>query len=184
MLNLKELSERYKDVGLGYIRFGGKSFYEINSETPLQLNSYGGTKGFILNDNNEVELFEFINQDYICRLKGIEITKEEFSSLVEYFNDDELEDEYLSFESTNGSRKWWGKTLDNYYPHPWFPSKEIVAFELVNNLPFNRKGVIEKVIGATNDEGGWIELNTVDGSYDFTVSDCLNSPEFFKPIYQ
>jgi hypothetical protein len=175
MLNLKELSERYKDVGLGYIKFGGKSFYEINSDTPLQLNSYGGTSGFILNHNNEVQLFEFVEDGCKHYLKGVQITEVEFYELVEYFNDDDLEDEFLRMEH-GGTRKWWGKTLDNYYPHPWYPGKEIIAFEIVNNLPFSRKGKIIELSG----DGG-ISLNETVG---YSILNCLSNPEFFKPIYK
>lgn len=174
MLNLKELSERYKDVGLGYIHFGGHSYYEINSDIPLSLNSFGGTTGFILNDKGEVELWEFVDASCTYYKNGEEISEDE------WHNTEESEDVQLDIRSDN-TRKWWGKTLDNYFPHEWYPDRKIVAFELIGNLPFNRKGVIEKVVG--EGENSWIELISPEGAYDFTVSDCLQCPEFFKPLY-
>ena len=107
MLNLKELNERYKDVGLGYIRFGAKSYYEINSDIPLSLNSYGGERGFILNDKNEVELFDLNNKALFKRHYYLEDSWE---------NEVDYETEFYWDEKQ--SNKWWGKTLDNYYPHP------------------------------------------------------------------
>ena len=172
MLNLKELSERYKDVGLGYISFGGKSFYEINSDIPLSLNSFGGKEGFVLNDKGEVELFD--TSDKV-------LVKRHYYLNEDWHHYEEVEYKTEHFWDEEEPNKWWGKTLDNYYPHPWYPEKEIIAFELIGNLPFNRKGVIEQVVG--EGENSWIELSSPDGAYDFTVSDCLQCPEFFKPSY-
>ena len=172
MLNLKELSERYKDVGLGYIHFGGHYYYEINSDVPLSLNSFGGKEGFVLNDKGEVQLYDTSDKVLVKR----------HYYLTEELNDeDEVNYETEHFWDEDESRIWWGKTLDKYYPHPWYPKKEIIAFELIGNLPFNRKGVIEKVVG--EGENSWIELTSPEGAYDFTVSDCLQCPEFFKPLY-
>lgn len=170
MKNLKEISEKYKDVGLGYINWGGKKYYEINSNTPLSLNSYGGVKGFILNDEGEVELYDISEKVLI---------KRHYYSDEEWENEVDYETEHFYDETS--SKKWWGKTLDNYYPHPYYPEKEIVAFEIMQNLPFNNIGIIEQVVG--EGENSWIELESPDGAYDFTVSDCLQAPEFFKPIY-
>jgi hypothetical protein len=169
MINLKQLSERYKDVGLGHISFGGKSYYEIDSDTPLRLNSYSGKDGFVLNELGEVELCDLNDNRFVKRRYFLD---ENWDYEVDY------ETEHFWDETKPNMR--WGKTLDNYYPHPWFPDKEIVAFEVINNLPFNRKGTIEKVVGGLD---GWIELESPDGAYDFTVVDCLQCPEFFKPIY-
>lgn len=171
MKNLKELTEKYKDVGLGYILWGGKGYYEINSDERLSFNSYGGTQGFVLNDKEEVEIY---NLDDTYVVKRTYYLDENWTQEVFYATE--------NFYDETDCRKWWGKTLDNYYPHPWYPEKKILAFETVGNLPFNRKGTIEKVVG--EGENSWIELESADGSYDFTVSDCLECPEFFKPIYE
>jgi len=173
MLNLKELVKRYKDVGLGYISFGGKSYYEVNSDTPLSFNSFGGKSGFRLNDKGEVQLFDVSDKVLVKR----------HYYLNEGWNDNE-EVEYKTehFWDETTSNKWWGNTLDKYYPHPWYPQKEIKSFEVINNLPFNRKGTIEQVIGEGNNS--WIELESPEGAYDFTVEDCLKCPEFFKPLYK
>ena len=39
MINLLDLTQRYGNLGMGYIRFGDHSFYKINSDEPLRLNS-------------------------------------------------------------------------------------------------------------------------------------------------
>ncbi len=177
MLNLKELSERYKDVGLGRISFGGWSYYEINSDIPLSLNSFCGKRGFVLNEKGEVELFQLATpEEYKYYFNDKEIPYDEYWELL----DSEMYDD-THFNVIIEPKKWWGKTLDNYYPHPWYPERKIIAFELVNDIPFNRKGTVEEVVG--EGENSWIELPSPEGAYDFTVSDCLNCPEFFKPVY-
>jgi len=173
MLNLKELSERYKDVGLGYIHFGGKSYYEVNSDVPLSLNSFGGKGGFVLSVKGEVQLFDASDRVLV---------KRHYYLTEEWNDEDEVDYETEHFWDETTSNRWWGKTLDDYFPHPWYPEKEIISFELIGNLPFNRKGVIEQVVG--EGENSWIELTSPDGAYDFTVSDCLQCPEFFRPLYK
>lgn len=170
MLNLKELSERYKDVGLGYIRFGGHSYYEVNSDIPLSLNSFGGTTGFILNDKGEVELWEFVDAPYTYYKNGEEISEDE------WHNTEESEDVQLDIRSDN-TRKWWGKTLDNYFPHEWYPDRKIVAFELVNNIPGFRKGEVFEV----NVDECYADVG--DSGVYYKLHDCLSYPEFFMPIY-
>lgn len=165
MLNLKELSERYKDVGLGYIRFGGKSYYEINSDISLSLNSFGGSKEFVLNDKEEVELFDISDKVLVKR----------HYFLIEDWNEEyevNYETQYYWDETTPNN--WWGKTLDNYYPHPWYPDKKIVAFELINDIPFFRKGKVVKV------KNNHITFNL---GVNYSVDDCLHLVEFFKPLY-
>ena len=170
MINLKELSERYKDVGLGYIHFGGHSYYEINSDVPLSLNSFGGKDGFVLNDKGEVELFELnYSDDYRYFFNGAEVSQDKYWEL----EDSEMYDD-ISFEIVSENKKWWGKTLDNYYPHPWFPDRKIIAFELVNDIPFFRKGKVFNLFC------GDIEC---DYGVKYSEDDCLQLPEFFKPVY-
>ncbi len=171
MVNLKELFERYKDVGLGYISFGGKSYYEIDSDIPLSLNSFGGKDGFVLNDEGQVELYDLTDKVLIKR---------------HYYSDEnwdnEVDYETKKYWDETEANKLWGKTLDNYYPHPWYADKKIIAFEIINNLPFNRKGVTVAV--NRDKEASWIELETFLSSYHLNTVDCLLTPEFFKPIYE
>ena len=80
-------------------------------------------------------------------------------------------------EYKNGSVKWWGKKLEEYYPHPWFPDKEIASFIVVRILPnFELKQEYEV------EEDGKIYSHNRKTSY--TVEDCLEYPEFFEPIYK
>lgn len=165
MINLQELNNRYKEDGLGSIKFGGKSYYEINSDKPLSLNCYGGREGFILNKKGEVELFDLSDRVLLKR----------HYYLTEELNDeDEVEYETEHYWDNMGSNKWWGKTLDSYYPHPWFPVRKIEAFELVNDIPFFRKGKVFKV------KDGGVSLSSL---VEYSVSNCLSCPEFFKPLY-
>ncbi len=170
MKNLKELTEKYPK-GLGQLRWGGKQFYEVNSDIPLSLNSYGGEKGFVLNDKGEVEIFDLNEEVFVKR---------------RYYLDDwletEVEYETEYFWDEKEPKTWWGLTLENYYPHPYYPEKEIIAFDVVRDLPFNLAGTVETVVGEC--PNSWIELESPDGAYDFTVSDCLLCPEFFRPIYK
>lgn len=165
MINLKELSNRYKDVGLGYIRFGGKSYYEINSDKPLSLNCYGGTIGFVLNDKEQVELYDLSDKRLVKR----------HYFLTEELNDkDEVDYETEYYWDCTEPNTWWGKTLDNYYPHQYWPDKKIQAFEIINDIPFFRKGKVFKV------EDGGISITSTVG---YSINNCLSYPEFFKPIY-
>jgi hypothetical protein len=165
MINLKELSERYKDVGLGYIRFGGKSYFEINSDIPLSLNSFGGTQGFVLNNKGEVELYDVSDKVLVKR----------HYYLTEDWNEqDEVDYETEHYWDKTTSNKWWGKTLDNYYPHRWYPDRKIVAFELVNDIPGFRKGKIFELLD--------FQIRPTLTVF-YSVDDCLLLPEFFKPIY-
>lgn len=171
MLNLKKLSDRYKGFGLGYIRFGGKSFYKIESDEPLQLNSYGGSDGFVLNDNDQVMIINNDDKQYKYFYDGNEISKEEFMSDKYSIDDDKLTADIIY-------DKCYDETLDKYYPHPWYPNKNILEFEVVNIIPFAKKGdrfkVSDNVIDIRNE-------NSI--SFSISVEDCLNTPEFFKPLY-
>lgn len=181
MINLQQLVDRYKDVGLQEIRFRYRHFYEINSDIPLNLSSHGGSAGFILNDKDCVQIFDIIetDEDYLFFKDGEQIHRDVFWALVDAGHRDDIHLERNNIEYYDG------KTLENYYPHPYFPEKQIIAFEIINNLPFCRIGRIEKVVGFDGDGlSEWIEIASLDGAYDFTVEDCLNQPEFFKPLYE
>lgn len=174
MKNLKELQEKYSRYfnGLGHVSWGGKSYYEINSDKPLNLNSYGGKEGFILNELGQVELWEHKEHySYTYYYKGQEVTEEEFHRLdVEGASDDDLT---LQSEP---SKKWWGLTLDNYYPWPYFTDKKILKFEVVRNIPFFNEGEVYNVFcGEIIDNEGYIR---------YSEEQCLEFPEFFKPIYE
>lgn len=175
MLNLKQLVERYPK-GLGEIRFGSHNYYEIDSDKPLSLNSYGGSKGFVLSKKNEVELFEIIEAPYQFFLGEKEITDEEYYRLCDSVNNNIDEEEKLGLRlEHNNVRKWWGKTLENYYPHPYYPEKEVVGFEVISILPYFPKGFYEV-------EFDFIKSG-VDDTLAYYTSQCLEYPEFFKPIY-
>lgn len=173
MKNLKEIQERYSKYfnGLGHVRWGGKSYYEVNSDIRLNLNSWGGNKGFVLNDLGEVELWDtreyYIHSYYY---NGIEISEEEFSRL----EDEGVSDDDLMLKSVD-TNKTWGLTLDNYYPHPWYPEKKIKSFEIVNNIPFfNEEEIYDVLCG---------EIKSDCNLITYTEEQCLEYPEFFKPIY-
>lgn len=173
MKNLKELQEKYSKYfnGLGKVSWGRKSYYEINSDKPLNLNSYGGNKGFVLNELGQVELWEHKEHyNYTYFYKGQEISEEEFNRLDGGgASSDDLE------LKTDFSKKWWGLTLDQYYPHPYYPEKKIKAFRVINNIPFLEEGEVYELF-----------CGEIKVRYDIVYSedDCLNYPEFFKPIYE
>lgn len=175
MKNLKEIQEKYRKYfnGLGHVRWGGKSYYGINSDKPLNLNSYGGEEGFKLNELGQVELWETKeNHIYTYFYKGQEVSEEDYWRL----EDDGVSDDDLTLKS-EGCKKYWGLTLDNYFPHPWYPEKEIISFEIINNLPYFDEGGIYEVEG-----------NLIRSDEDFELAyftwQCLEHPEFFKPIYK
>ena len=136
MKNLEQIINRYKNQlpdycssVSGYLMWGGKSYYRINSDKPVRLNS--SSSGFILNPEGKVQQYSLF-------------TRTSFSF---------------------GTRTWWGSTLDNYYPWPYFPKKQIKGFEVVRLLPKHKLG----------------DFITVGKKADTQYK--LNYPEFFKPIY-
>ena len=174
MKNLKELQEKYSRYfnGLGHVSFGGKSYYEINSDKPLNLNSVGGKEGFVLNELGQVELWESREHyNYTFFYKSQEVTEEEFHRL----DDEGVSPDDLTLQS-EPSKKWWGLTLDNYYPWPYYPDKKIKAFEVIRNIPFFDEGEIYDVYCG--------EIKSIDGYIIYTEEECLEYPEFFRPRYE
>lgn len=182
MKNLKQLLERYNTLSTGALGWGGKSYYEMNSDVPLSLNSYGQPKGFILNEKHEVELFE-LGESYL------DWYVEDDEGIKHFISDEQCNvifaemgypDEYvlgIDADVQSSTKKWWGKTLDNYYPHPWYPEKEIVAFEVIRMLPFFTVGDVIEM-----DEYRVIR-SEIDLECFYDIYDCLKYPEFFKPVY-
>lgn len=199
MLNLKQLEERYEGKTnngqsvTGHLSWGGKSFYEINSDEPLNLNR--DYSGFILNEQGQVQLFSdncipvriyYTDNSYLISTKD----------KTDYYLDS------TEYECT------WGKTLDHYYPHPFyetdkFPEKKIKAFEIIRMMPFCEVGqeiaLVKKKTTYSSDtmmKRGIqnMEYYAIDIIFRhpmgqekhrgmFTVEDCLEYPEFFRPIY-
>lgn len=62
------------------------------------------------------------------------------------------------------TRKWWGLTLDKYYPWPYFPDKKIKKWEVVRIMP-------NYFVGQT------IEVFEIDANFAYA------NPEFYKPVY-
>src|SRR6187402_2726164 len=177
MKNLKQLQEKYSKYsnGLGHIQRGGKSYYEINSDKPLNLNS--DFNGFILNELGQVECYEFFDATYKYFMKGLEISEEDWTRIEDEIKWCSEKEEELQLEIVHDNcRKWRGLTLDNYYPHPYYPEKEVKAFEVIRETPYLEMGEIYEVFCD--------DLYTPD--YDgikYSVDDCLQYPEFFRPVY-
>jgi hypothetical protein len=176
MKNLKEICEKYSDVGIGRIHWGGKCFYEINSEKPITINSEGGKAGFVRNELGEVQLYEFFEAPYQYYKEDVEITAAEYHNFVETCGYDFEAEERLGLRIEHDNvRHWWGLTLEHYFPYPWYPEKEIIAFELMLDMPLYRSGVVFNVCESGN--------VIASGPYNFTTDLCLENPEYFKPLY-
>lgn len=162
MKNMLEIIDRYKEQlpkngnsVTGFLHWGGKKYYEINSNDPLSINSKWGVE-FITNNKGGVELYSL---------------DEKIPGINTYFTDDTYEKETklkTEFFIENLSPKtWWGKTIDNYYPWPWFPDKEITHVEIVRIIP-------EYTLGSQ------IEVK----NNAMLLWKALEYPEFFKPLYK
>ena len=170
MINIQQLQDRYPDGSFGH---GGSGYYEINSTIPVFINSYGYKKE-IVNDKGEVQCFDLLDrEDYTYTLNGEEISEETYYSMLE--NEDEIHD---GLEQVY-SNFWWGKTIDQYYLWPYFPDKEIKAFECVRKIPYFNVGDVYEL-----DEDNEIHDNRVGSFVYYSLSECLEHPEFFKPIYE
>lgn len=134
MKSIKDIIERYKDQVpsywsvIGFLNWGGKNWFEINSNDPVNLNST--SKEFIKNKKGQIETYY-----YVERVSGRTITVKE-----------------------------WGKTLDQYYPHPYFPDQKPAWIETIRILPGKPIGSILKVTKGN-------------------IALCMEYPEFYKPIY-
>ncbi len=161
MKNLKEVFERYESQKgfhcsiLVLLNLVSKSFYEINSDKQISLNS--NYSGLILNPEGRAQCYGGRN--------NYEIIKEE--------------DKVSDIHNFTDSVKWWGKKLENYYLHPYYPDKNILGFQIIRFLPDCK---INDFFKLEFDSNG-IEVIKV-GKHKYTESDCLEYPEFFKPIYK
>lgn len=169
MKNLQELIERYKNYPRIIIPFSHHFWYEINSDKGLNLNSYGRFD-YVLNEAGEVETYELIDAPYLYFLDSAEITDEQRDNLTED------EERRLEIRHDNVI-KIWGKTLDNYYIHPYYPDKKIKGFEIVKMLPLFELGKVYEC----DDDG--IITSDLDWDLSYLTYQCLDYPEFFKPIY-
>ena len=169
MENLKELIERYNnqsiDRPIGYLALGGSSFYEINSSEPLQLNM--DFYGFIINDKGEVEIYSN-EYNYTTKFYENEDYEIEVCYPTKFFIKEEI------------NKRYWGKTLNHYYLHPYFPTKEIVAFKIIRILPNSKLNQRYEVNAICVNYSGFIQLE----NRIYSVIECLKYPEFFKPLYK
>lgn len=86
--------------------------------------------------------------------------------------------EVMEFDPSN-FEKSFGKTLDNYYPHPYHVDKKIKSFEIIRIIPFDN--TITSIVEVNND--GILLYNDNESTF-FSISKCLKYPEFFKPLYE
>lgn len=90
-------------------------------------------------------------------------------------NDEGLAEEFSWIgDSNKTAKKTYRLPLSEYYPHPWYPHKEIKAFMTVSRVP-------------GHDIGDDIEIFAnclISNSLTLTVQECLQMPEFFMPVYK
>ncbi len=182
MLNLQEIINRYKDKidrssVMGFLTWGGKPYYRINSDKPISLNST--FEGFILNKEGFAEEYEILeNEESLLYFSDKELTNqiswEEFYNL--FGDNDEI---YSNQVISNPNRTKYTRelSLSEYYPHPWFPEKEIISFKCIRIVPFWELNKEYEL-----DEEGLI--TSEDEETKMWEYECLQYPEFFEPIYK
>lgn len=173
-----EISNPRKRCVTGYLSWGGRRFYELNSDVPYHLN--GTYDDFIKNELGEIQCWESGPEEYEYFFDGKLITEKEYNAIWVNENilgetNDEL-DFRTDIKLVNTTKYWWGKTLDQYYPHPYFTDKEIIGFKVIRNLPFYKINEIYYLNDDKNLGDDWSEV-------DYSLADCLKYPEFFEPIY-
>lgn len=179
MLNIQQLIDRYKDFlpsyqksVMGYLSWGGKSYYTINSNVPISLNS--DYNGFILNDEGLVQEY-VLNDEPLYKWYYDE-------ELTSPLRDDDFDvdyDDLYRIENENLSTKSYKNTLDKYYPHPYFPNSPIRSFTVIRIMPFwilNKEYLVEEA-------GGDKYIQSEDIDTIMLKRECLMYPEFFKPNY-
>ncbi len=70
------------------------------------------------------------------------------------------------------------------YPHPYFPDKEILAFEVVEGFPGAKKGQVFNVINIQDWDSGQEYMGISIPYNNWCVEFCLQNPRHLKPLYQ
>jgi hypothetical protein len=78
------------------------------------------------------------------------------------------------------TNRTYNNKLEDYYPHPWYPDKEIESFECIRMSVYWTKGIRYEVF--VENDGYLIEGD--DHETRVWLSEALDFPEFFKPIYK
>jgi hypothetical protein len=73
-----------------------------------------------------------------------------------------------------------GNDLTKCFLHPYFPDKKVIGFELVKPFPHFNMGVIY-LLQSGGSDGDYIISNK--GMSRYTISECFEFPEYFKPAY-
>lgn len=116
-----------------------------------------GAKQWYVIESDEPIMLNRTSSKFICNEEGL---AEEFR--------------WISDDSLESTKKTYRLPLSAYYPHPWYPNKEIKAFMTVSRVP-------------GHDIGDDIEIFAnclISNSLTLTVQECLQMPEFFMPVYK
>jgi hypothetical protein len=188
MINVQNLIDRYKKVikspysaVTGFLSWGGKQYYAINSDEALNINSQWN-KEFITNEEGFVEEYK-IGEDQHPYLYFLDIDHTKPVSYEEWIKtmakEGYPEDRYDLYTTDNPfrvERKYRYKTTD-LYPWPWYPDREIKSFTVVRIAPFWTLGEEYEV-----EETGLI--TSEDDQTKLWLDEALSFPEFFKPNYK
>lgn len=174
---MKTIGEFAELRGVKTFDIKNQGVYPINSYEPVRINKYSSS-GYVWK-NGFLEDYKFDdtiqNQMYWSRDEAGEeiLTKEEVQAL-EY---EDYESLFLHDHRDYCIRKY-RYTPNDLYPHPWFPDREIVAFECLTFAPLWEVGKIYEV------DKERIIRSELDWETSLWVSQALDYPEFFKPIYE
>lgn len=181
MTSLQQIIDRYKDIlprytssVMGYLMWGARQYYAINSDEPLLINSQYGVE-FITNKEGLVEEYSII-EDVPNTLYYRDEEQTQEVSFDEFYNrffksphtEEEYSEYYHKYTRNNPDRvkfRYRYKT-EELYPHPWYPGRDISHFKVIRIMPGLLPG----------DE-------IVQESYE-KEQYYLQYPEFFKPIYK
>lgn len=183
MFNIVALKNRYKDVKYGLSSIGmGK--YLVNSDENINLNSSGDGE-YILDENGFVEEFKFdttVKPSFWYKDEaGTELVSDEYldSELVKH-NFNVFDGLYLKDNPAYTIRTYRAKP-EEYYPHPWYPDKQIIEFECIRMAPYWTYGKKYEVESWFT---GDAFIQADDNETRLWVWEALEYPEFFKPIYE
>lgn len=183
MLNLQQFYDKYGPRALP----GNGPNYLVNSDVPHSLNrTY---EAYVTDADGRV-------QEYSMELlSGVEhphpTPEEEAAELLvdEAGQDRAREARCEEYSRRQNETLWWGETLDKYYPHPYYPDDEVVAVQVLQDIPTGH-GIVKAgtVVpdSEENDDEPQFSLPWYRKTYqaDYPLSAVYDMPQYFKPLYE
>jgi hypothetical protein len=178
------------------LQWGGNGYYLINSDVERHLNSVSpshyekwdrSADGFIMKGEYVQEYTHNENiqaNNWSVDSEGIILlTEDQVEAQLKIMGTDkwlDWVDSLYRIKNEDYTIRTYNNKLEDYYPHPWYPDKEIESFECIRMSVYWTVGTRYDVF--VENDGYLIEGD--DHETRLWLSEALDFPEFFKPIYK